>query len=276
MKQYPPTPRVEDAPEELFDRGHLWIQELIDGDHLRFRLRESGEIRFGGRERTYGPDEIPLASRHAVRHVRERLDREALRAALGSADDAVFFGVATTRRAVAYDWERTPPFLGVDVWSVADERFLPPDAVEQIYDRLGLAAVNAFEKEVRAADFDPESYEIPDSNWYDGPAAGVVVRNKTGARATLVDPDVRTTGDPEPIEASVSELARRHATDARFERLARELEDRGIAVTFDAMYDRVIERIAHETRLFDEDAGVDPGAFRSETAPLLKQFLSER
>jgi hypothetical protein len=276
MKRYPPIPRVEDAPEELFDRGHLWLQELVDGVHLRFRLLESGEIRFGGRTRVYDPDEIPLSVRCAVRHVRERLDREALRTALGNTADAVFFGVATTRRGVDYDWERTPPFLGVDVWSVADERFRPPDAVEQIYDRLGLAAVNAFEKEVRAADFDPASYEIPTSNWYDGPAAGVVVRNKTGGRAALVDSDVREPADPEPVEASVSELVRRHATDARFERLARELADRGIAVTFDAMYDRALEAIARETRLFDEDAGVDPGAFRSEMAPLLQQFLSER
>ncbi|WP_134670620.1 hypothetical protein [Halorussus marinus] len=276
MKQYPSIPGVEDAPDRLFDRGHLWLQELIDGAHLRFRLRESGEIAFGGRDRTYDSDAIPLAVRHAVRHVRERLDRESLRGALESAGDAVFFGVATTYRAVAYDWERTPPFLGVDVWSAADDRFLPPDAVERIYDRLGLAAVNAFEKELRAADFDPSTYEIPDSDWYDGPAAGVVVRNKTGDRAALVDPDVRELTEPTPVEAPVAELARRHATDARFERLARELADRGIAITFDAMYERTIETIARETRLFDGDAGVDPSAFRSETAPLLKRFLSER
>jgi len=42
------------------------------------------------------------------------------------------------------------------------------------------------------------------------------------------------------------------------------------------MYERALEAIARETRLFDEDAGVDPGAFRSEMAPLLQQFLSER
>lgn len=275
MKRYPSIPPVDDAPDGLFERGHLWIQEKVDGAHLRFRLRESGAIRFGGRDRTFDAGEVPLPYRSAVRHVRERLDREALRDAVADVGSVVFFGEATTRRAVEYDWERTPPFLGFDVWSGADERFLPPDAVEGIYDRLGLAAVDAFEKEVRAADFDPAAYEVPRSNWRDGPAAGVVFRSKTGERAEYTRPEVREVDAPETPDASAAELARRHATDRRFEAVARDLRRSGTPVTFDAMYDRVLEDIARETRLFGGDAAVDVGEFRSETAALLKRFLSD-
>ena len=32
MKQYPAIPTVGDAPDELLEGGHLWIQELLDGE----------------------------------------------------------------------------------------------------------------------------------------------------------------------------------------------------------------------------------------------------
>ncbi|WP_227355397.1 RNA ligase family protein [Haladaptatus salinisoli] len=278
MKTFPPSPRVEDAPPELFESGHLWIQELIDGASVRFRLRESGAIRFGDRRRTYDADEIPPAYRHAARRVRENLDRSALRTAVDGVEAIVFLGVATHRRDIDYDWERTPSFLGVDVWSAVDERFLPPDAVEGIFRRLGLAPVNAFEKEVRAVDFDPDAYEVPRSNWYDGPAKGVVLRNKTGSRAELVHPDFEATDDAPLVDAPAEELARRYATDSRFERIASELEREGRPATVDALRDGVFESIAREERgrPFRDDRGVDVRAFRSELASLAQRFAADR
>ena len=303
MKQFPPVPRVADAPPELFESGHLWIQERVDGAHLRFRLRESGLLEFGGRERVYPDAEaIPDPYRHAVRHVREAFDRGALRAARDDVESVVFFGVATHRRAVDYDWDRLPSFLGFDVWDASGEadadgsdgesdgRFLPPDAVEQVYDRLGLDSVNAFQKEVRATDFDPESYEVPESNWYDGPAAGVVLRNKTGLRAKLRHPDLREGGEAgpgerggDPADAAAEELAQGLVTRRRVERVARDLEARGRSVSFDAVFERVVEDVTREEypQLFDgddpEDAAwsVDAGAFRSAVAARTRQLLDE-
>jgi len=174
MKSYPTIPRVANAPEELFE-GHLWLLEKVDGAQLRFQLQGSGLIRFGTRERVFDdPTELPLAYQHAVRHVRERLDRDALRQAVDDVTGVTFFGVSTHRHTVEYDWERLPPFLGIDVHT--SEQFLPPDRAEGIFERLGLEPVNAVEREVRGRDFDPNSYEIPPSAWYDGPAAGVVIR----------------------------------------------------------------------------------------------------
>lgn len=296
MKQFPAVPRAEDAPADLLDSGHLWIQERVEGAHLRFRLRESGLLEFGDRRRTYDADEIPLGYRHAVRHVREAFDREALRAARDDPSSVVFFGEATVRRAIDYDWDRTPPFLGFDVWDAAERdsassrsgaddadegRFLPPDAVERAYDRLGLDAVNAFEKEVRAVDFDPESYEVPDSAWYDGPAAGVVVRNKTGQRAVIPHSDFRgsddgpSADDAVPTEAAADELAAAYATDQRIQSVVRELETRGRPVAFDAVFDRLVEDIAREeyADLFDGDRAVDTSAFRSAVAALTQERL---
>ena len=276
MKQYPEIPRVENAPDDLFERGHLWLQEKVDGAHVRFQLDETGLIRFGDRDRVFPTDGVPEPYRHAVRHVRERLDREALRSALDDTESVVFFGEATSRQAIDYDWERTPSFLGFDVWS--GERYLPPDAVEKIYDRLGFQPVNTFQKEVRAADFDPASYEIPTSNWYDGPAEGVIVRNKTGDRATLLHPDFEEVDDPEPIEGDADEIARQFVTRRRLELIADGLADRRQVVTVDALYERTVEDVFREEygRLFHDRSDVDLGEFRSEVARLVGEFVDER
>lgn len=277
LKRYPSTPSVDGAPDELFDGGHLWIQEKVDGAHLRFQLLETGVVRFGGRDRTFDQSAIPGPYRHAVRHVRERLDRDALRNAVDSVEDVVFFGEATQKRSVEYDWDRTPSVLCFDIWSESKNQFLSPDATEQIVERLGLTPVNAFQKELRAVDFDAERYEIPNSKWYDGPAAGVIVRNKTGLRAELSSPAVGGGTESTTDADSAADLANAVATPDRFEKIARRLEVRGTPVTFDDLYDRVLEDIAREKhqQLFDEDAEIDGQAFRSAVAARTREFLDE-
>ena len=271
MKTYPSIPHVADAPE-VVEEGHLWLLEKLDGAQLRFQLRESGLIRFGTRERIYDdPGEVPAPYQHAVRHVRERLDRDALRRALDDVEGVVFFGEATHRHAIEYDWERTPSFLGFDVW--ADGRFLPPDATEEIFDRLGLHPVNAVDREVRARDFDPGSFEIPDSAWYDGPAAGVVIRNKRGGRAIFHHPDVAV-DEATPIDASAEELAA-SCLRGRFETLASALEDRGEPVTVDALSERAFEALVreHHSGLSHGETGVELASLRSAVATLTQRFL---
>ncbi|WP_327054131.1 RNA ligase family protein [Halomicrococcus gelatinilyticus] len=278
MKQFPAVPDVEEAPDSLLAGGHLWLQESVDGALLRFQLRDSGMLRFGDRDRTFDAGEIPPPYRHAVRHVRENVDRSALRDAVDDVASVVCFGVATHQHAVDYDWDRTPSFLGHDVWFADDERFLPPDAVEKLYSGIGLRPVNAFRKEVRAVDFDPDAYGIPASEWYDGPAAGVVVRNKRGVRAAISNPEVRTPDEPDALDASAVDLARAYATDRRFERVADGLAASGRPVTADALFERVFETVVREEhrRLFVEGRDLDVSAFRSELASLTQRFVADR
>ncbi|WP_336001784.1 RNA ligase family protein [Halorientalis halophila] len=278
MKQFPSIPRVANAPAELFDSGHLWLLEKVDGANVRFQLRQSGRLRFGDRSRVYDdPDEVPEPYNHAVRHVQRNLDRDALREAVDDVETVVFFGEAMHRHAIDYDWERTPSVLGFDVWSATEERFLQPDAAERIFDRLGLDPVPVIERERNARDFDPDSYTIPQSAFYDGPAEGVVVRNKRGQRAKIVHPDFREVDDTVPVDGSAPELARTFATDRRLRKLAARLEDRDRTVTFQALYERVLEDIVREEhkRLYHGDASVDRSEFRSEVAARTRAFLDE-
>ncbi|WP_158058282.1 RNA ligase family protein [Halorussus halophilus] len=267
MNHLPAIPQVEDAPSGLLDGGHLWIQEYVDGAQFQFRLLESGLLKFGDGERTFDAEDVPAPYRHAVRHVRERLDRQALRDATAEVESVVFGGVATHRHSIDYDWDALPSVLGYEVWSDEKGGFFPPDVAEQIYARLGLDSVNTFEKEVRATDFDPDSYELPQSNWYDGPAAGVVLRSKTGERAKLLGATA-TGSDPTPLDGSPEEIAREFVTEQRVEAVSRKLESEGRPATFDSVFERLFEAIVREEhrRLFHRETNLDVQAFRSAVA----------
>ncbi|PSP74418.1 hypothetical protein BRC86_05930 [Halobacteriales archaeon QS_3_64_16] len=272
MYQFPSIPRIEDAPPDLLSGGHLWIQEKVDGANLRFELRESGRLVFGGRSRVYEED-VPGPYRHAARHVRERFDSEAVRAATETVEAITFFGEATHRHTIDYDFDRLPSFLGFDIYSATKERFLPPDAVERAFERLGLEPVNTFAKEVRAVDFDPASYAIPRSRWYDGPAEGVVLRNKTGTRAKLLHPEYREVDETTPLNGDLETLAQRYVTLHRVRKTVAKIEDRGRSPTFDRVYERVLEDVFREEhkRLFQGDRSLDDRAFRSAVAAAVRR-----
>jgi len=267
MQEYPEIPDVADAPADLLD-GHLWLQEWVDGGHLRFGMDESGLLRFGDRTGTFDAGDPPLAYRDAVRHVREVFDRDVLRSVADDPAAMTFHGVATFRRDAEYDWARTPPFLGVDVYSGEREAFLPPDVVERALDGLGLQPVHAIGKEVRAADFQPERYEFPESVYCDGPVAGVVVRDKTGGRAKLANPAVAG-GEPDAERGDADALAEECVTGERVARVADEMSDGGS----DAVTERVLEAVAREQAHRLRDGRVDADALREAVGARVRALL---
>jgi len=274
MKGFPPLPPVDEAPDALRG-GHLWIRELIDGEPFRARMADSGLVTFGDDRRAFDGGAVPLPLRHAARAVRDRLDRDGLRAAVDDPGTVTLLGVATTRRATAYDWARTPSFLGTDVWDGSRGRYLPVDRAQQAYERLGLAPANTVAREVRAADFDPDAFGPPDSAWYDGPAAGIVTRQKAGGRA-VVRYDAGDGGpavDPSPSPAA---LLDRHATDAWLDRLYADVAGGGAAVTVEALATRALERLARETGAIGDGRALDPGAVRPALAERVDRYLRER
>lgn len=266
--------RAADRTTDLPD-GHLWLQEYVVGAPFRFSVAESGLTTFGDAERSF--DEVPLPYRFAARHVRERLALDALRTAADDPSAVTFFGVATRREAVDYDWDRLPPVLVTDIWSDAREACLPPDAVERACERLGLTPANPFEKEVPARHFTLATYDVPASEWYDGPAAGVLFRNKTGGRALLWNADLPF-DRPDPLDGAAEDLAERFVTAERVERAARDAAERGQAAAFDATFERTLEEVARREYALlyrDGDLVVDPKAFRSAAAERVQRHLGQ-
>lgn len=270
--------RSADVPD-----GHLWLLEYVTGAPLRFSVAESGLISFGTADRRF--EEVPLSFGSAARHVREAIDLDALRAAAEDPSSVTFFGVATRLESVDYDWDRLPPFLGTDVWSGDRGAYLPPDAVERAFDRLGLTPTNAFEKEVPARHFSLSAFSVPDSRWYDGPAPGVLFRNKTGDRALVPDRDV---GDrrPEPLDGPAADVVDRVLTDERIDRAvdavaandspAKDPAGTGQAAGVEATFERALEDVVRReyARLYrDGDLVVDSGAFRSAAVERVQRYL---
>jgi hypothetical protein len=268
VKQPPATPLVVDAPDVL--EGHLWVQELVVGGPLRFQVDDRGMV-FGGPERVFDRWDEPLPYAAAVRHVREEFDAARFRDLVDDPADYTFFGVSTHAAGVTYDWDRLPPFLGTDVWS-DDNGFLPPDRVEHAFDNLGLDPVNTVQKELPSRDFDPDRYEVPESAWYDGPAAGVVVRNKRGGRTKRANPGV-SQERVEPVDADAAALAEQHAITARITAVADDLESEGREVRVDALVDRIVETVGRELGARLADSDVDESELRSAVAERVAREL---
>lgn len=206
MRSSPSLPSIADAPASLLERGHLWVQELVDGLSLRFSIDDTGQLRFGTGSVIFDGD-VPFPYRHAVRHVRETIDWGVLTDDLDLVREMVFFGVATTHRIIEYEWERTPSVLGHDIWVESSQEFLPTDTVEKVFDRLALDTVPIFEAERPATHFYPDRYEMPSSRWYDGPPKGVVLRNKRGQRAAMISESFGSGAAAEPSSGTVDDVA---------------------------------------------------------------------
>lgn len=266
MQAFPETPALDDAPPDLFEQGHLWLQEWVVGGPLRFQVGDSGLV-FGDDQRAFEQWDEPPGYGYAVHTVRERFDDDAFRAAVDAPGEYTFFGVATRNEGVDYDWSRVPAFLGVEVHA-PDRGFRTPDVAEQAFDRLGLASVNALRKELPARDIRPDRYEFPDSAWYDGPVAGVLARNKRGGRALLENADVDCAA---PASLDPATLVETHVTPERIDRTAAELGDRA---TVDAVLDRLVETLIREHYAALGDR-VDAAAIRSTAAEPVARRLGQ-
>jgi hypothetical protein len=250
VQPFPEFPLVADAPDSLLDGGHLWLQEHVLGASLRFRVTDRG-LEFGDDRRWFEPWNEPLEVSAAVRWVRERFDRAAFEAAVASPTDYEFHGVAPRHEGIDYEWDRLPAFLGLDVCG-PDGR-LPVDRATSAFDRLGLDPVNSFEREVPARHFQPARHEVPASAWYDGPAAGTLVRRKDGGRALIGGAESSAPTDRLDPEAFVD----RHATPDAVEAATATL---GPDPSVDAIVDHLLAMLVRER--YGELSRVDEAALR--------------
>ncbi|MFP4175254.1 MAG: hypothetical protein ACLFSW_05690 [Halobacteriales archaeon] len=251
--------------------GHVWVQELFTGEPLRFRVASSGFVEFGTHGEVFGAD-VPLRFRAAARCVREQLDRSALRGSVEDTESVTFLGTATVYKGLEYDWSALPAFVGVDVWSDKKEAYLTPDAASSAYSSLGLAPLPAFEKETDAERAPIGAYtsgDLPESRFRYGPAAGVLVRDKSGGRG-----EVRIPMEGETVTAP-EEVVSRYVTE---ERVRNAVEEVGTAddARFEKVLGRVTERMVRE-RYADLYKGGGPAMtereIRSTVAESVRRYL---
>ncbi|AWB26840.1 hypothetical protein [Halococcoides cellulosivorans] len=265
MHAVPDLPAPHDAPA-LFESGHLWLSEWLPGPLLRARLDASGQIRVDGARGRIDDRDPPVDLRWPIRALRTDLDRAALREATADPSAVTLVLVAPRNEGLDYDWTALPPIVGVAIHDAARDRWLAPDAAERAFEGIGLATLPTIARERRARDFDPESIAIPDSSVRDGPAAGVLIRNKRGDHALVTDVG---SGESDPLPDDPDVAAEHLVTDARLDRAIELASDRS------AVADRLFELLVRE-EWAAIDAVVDPSDLRGALGGRVATALADR
>lgn len=269
----------------------LYLQEKMDGANFRFTLaanvegvnarQPNQELVFGSRNCIYKYDKDTNKSfRHAVEYVKQEIDRTAMLNLAKDYGGVTVFGEAMHPHTLEYDWDEVPSFLGFDIWSHDEERYLDPFVVESRMETLDLPFVPT----IPLNEWEP-SDDIPRSEYRDGPAEGVVIKNSTtGQRAKVRSEEFKevhggpTGGDEEYDGDDSIPLARKFTTEARVKKHIHKAENVGRTVGMEDMewfWELVFEDIIEEEydEIFLGNYQIDTKDFRSEVASLTANYL---
>lgn len=227
--------------------GDVVVTEKFDGANFRFTWNEEGELFVGTRNHSYHYDgeNLPKAFRHAVDYVRQTVDTEAERAP-DNLHEITLFGEAMHRHSIDYegiDWHvpnkgnphvphtsETPNVVIFDAWQSANSEWFHWDGVTALCDTLGLTHSRVLER----GDPDDCDFEVPETSMFgDHPPEGIVVRRLDGTvRAKKVTDDFKEKNaevfeDLSKAQSDAAEFVAMYITEARIEKMARKLVDRG-------------------------------------------------
>ncbi|MFB6187724.1 MAG: RNA ligase family protein [Halobacteriaceae archaeon] len=320
MKKFPKIKRLGEV-ESIDGAENVEVQEKMDGANFRFTyLPDEDRLVFGSRNVEYyhdGNQPIPLKQkaqytlgklmdrvllgnietspqnhtdknfRHAIEYVRENIDMEYLKEYVDIHGQITFFGEAMHPHTIDYNWDDVPSFLGFGIYSKRYDSWTHPDEMERVYEELNLETVP------RLYFGPPSEYDfedIPESQYADGTAEGIVVKTQEGTMAKLRSEEFKevnhsSSGASDPSKERPDEvvLAEKYATEPRILKEIHKMEDEGYIVQMKMMEDlwrRVFEDIIEEEfdSIFLGQYSIRTKDFRSEvasrTAQILESYLS--
>lgn len=160
MKKFPKIKKLRDSETDgifLHDDDWVTVMEKIDGANFRWKYFNDDQILAGSRRTDFkrGDEPLPIDEcnkqfRHVLRYLHNELDFEELRKIEEEYGEIVFFGEALHKHTIDYDaWDgkhpeidsEFPNYLGFDVWSVEEDRWLPHSEVIELHERIGLVTV---------------------------------------------------------------------------------------------------------------------------------------
>lgn len=151
-----------------------------------------------------------------------------------------FFGENMVKHSLEYDWEEIPRFLGFDIYDHEKERYLTYSESYSLFNSLGLETAPIVD-EIHVDEFD-QDYEVPESEWRDGKAEGVVIinedqeeGNRSGfqTRAKLVTDEFieknkqEMGGGGRESVHDYEKIASKYATEARIRKQIHKMQDEG-------------------------------------------------
>lgn len=267
--------------QAIAEPGTIDVLEKMDGANFRF-ARDGDRILFGSRNNVYENEkDIAKAFGHAVEFVRERVDPDELR------DEVTYFGEAMHKHTLEYDWDNTPSFLGFAVYAHGARAFKSWGVARAEFERIGLPTVPRVTK-ITPSDLSAD-YPIPESEYRDGLAEGVVFWHRNTARAKLRSEEFRekhkgNTSGPEDYEPSDGHeiLVETYCTPARVNKRIDDLLDEGHDLGRRLMGEGLPQAVARD--IFEEHAHeivglnetVDLKAFRSLVASRCLERIDRR
>lgn len=217
MKSYPKVPRYDHnaVPPELYNADDLILLEKTDGQNSRIFLYDEryqgmyseefideynpkdGEVYIGTKTSIQGKlsddtDEFKGNFKRLLSYLRENLNIKELETIHTEYNSPiVLFGEHMIRHSLNYGYKESPPpaFIGFDAFIQKEytpqkpsnpynetfEGFLDFDEVQNIFQRIGLESIPVVEN--IDASIDPETVEVPTSNYAEIQAEGVVFRS---------------------------------------------------------------------------------------------------
>lgn len=244
IHSYPKIRYPSDTPT-LTDDGEIIVQEKLDGGSYRVLLDDRTRV-YGSKKKLQGstPDEMNAFFRRPAQYIENTITPEAQAAVHDEYGTLTIFGESMLAHSLSYDWEQVPAFLCFDIWSHKNKQFLPVDTAVTLSDRLNLEFVPILAR-YPATDFrnsyftaeDEISYTIPQSQFRDGIAEGVVFKNyDTQTFAKHVSPEFKEintlrwgftkrheSGEGLRAVDYTKYLVAQYATDVRIEKQLRKL-----------------------------------------------------
>lgn len=276
------------------------ITEKLDGNNFRTMIHESGELVFGSRNVKFTesgdynegsvplpPDKIGGQLDAVSNYLTEQIDTDELQSIEEEFDSQlVLFGENMVPHSLDYDWDDVPQWLMFGVYHVEDDRYLPFEDVQRIADRLGLTTVPKVDElpaEEFKDQFDPDDPDavVPESEYRDGTAEGIVLHNEdNGVKAKVHSEEFKEvhkqSGGEHGQESlpgdETAELVNKYATDGRIEKHIQKLtvdEDRDLEMELmEELPMRVVEDIFQEEHeeIVRTNKTVDFKDFRSKVA----------
>jgi len=253
MKSYTKIRRLghsRNADTVRNNEDELLFKEKMDGANFRFTVNEvEGEPKFffGSKNVVYKINEEPDYSENvdsrfedAIEYIRENCDPERIKETFGT--HYTFFAENMVKHSLDYDWDETPQVIGFDIYDHEKEKYLTYEQAYSFFNSLGLETSPIVEQKT-VEEFEPEDYEIPESNFRDGKMEGVVIintdqeeDNRSGfnTRAKMVTEEFKekhkkSTGARQSVEAikGHEKIISKYCTDARIRKHIQKMRDEG-------------------------------------------------
>lgn len=252
MKKYSKIKRLghERTKDVVKKDAELILKEKLDGANFRATVVEvDGEYKwlFGSRNVEYKKNGEPDYSENvdgrfvdAINEVRETINPEWVAENIGT--EYTFFFENMVKHSLDYPFQKMPQVIGFDIYNEEKEKWMRTDSAYFNFEAMGFETSPVVDR-IPLEEFEPEEYEIPESNYRDGKMEGVVIINpeaeedyKSGfnTRAKMVTEEFaekhkKATGARQSKEAikGHEKIVSKFCTDARIEKHIHKMRDEG-------------------------------------------------